>query len=69
MNLLDQIPAKARKWVYGLLGTAAAIEAALDLVGWGVVDGVLESKLVTVLTALGFGMAFKKTTDVVVVRD
>lgn len=64
MTIIDRIPARYRKAVYGVIGGAYAVETALDLVGWGVVDETPQQKIVTVLTALGFGLAFRKTTDV-----
>lgn len=63
MNLFQKIPSKYRKFVYGTLFTAYSLETALDVVGWGFVDETPQQKIVTVLTALGFGMAFVKTTD------
>lgn len=68
-ELIDSIPAAARKWIYGVLGVVHGTEVALDLVGWGLVPDELQLKVITVLTALGFGLAFRKTTDEIVVRD
>ena len=55
------IPAKARKVVYTALATAYATEAALDLVGWGLVPDAAQGKFVIVAGALGFTLAAGNT--------
>lgn len=52
-NLAQAIPAKARQWVYGLLGTLIPLEVIFDVIPAGV-----ETKLVAVLAVLGFGTAW-----------
>lgn len=57
----DLIPAKARKVVYSVLATAAAVELALDLAGWGLVPADAQGKFVIVASALGFTLAAGNT--------
>ena len=51
-TLAQSIPAKVRTFVYSLLGTLVGLEAIFD-----VVPDVLEGKLLSALTVLGFGVA------------
>lgn len=67
MNILDSLPASVRKVIYGVVGTAFTIESTLDAFDAGVLDSRPQGIAIAVLSALGFGMAFRKTTDVVVV--
>lgn len=59
MKLADLLPAKARKAVYLILGTAVGLEAV-----WDVVPAVLEGKVLSTLVVCGFGMAFANTNKV-----
>jgi hypothetical protein len=62
--LAEYIPAKVRKVIYSVLGTAVGLEAIFDIV-----PDVLEGKLLAALVVLGFGLALKNTTDITVVSD
>ena len=59
--LHDLLPPKARKTVYGILGTISAIELTLDGFGAGVVAERPQGIAFAILTVLGFGMAFSNT--------
>lgn len=59
--LHDLLPPKARKAVYGILGTIATIELTLDAFGSGVVPEQPQGIAFAIATALGFGMAFSNT--------
>lgn len=61
MNIVDQIPPKARRIIYRVLAIATAVELALDNVGWGLIPNDLQAKLVSILVALGFGLALRNT--------
>jgi hypothetical protein len=52
------IPAKIRGVIYTLIGVAVALEAI-----WDLVPDVLEGKVLTSLTVLGFGVALGNTSD------
>ncbi len=69
MLLTEYIPAKARKVIYSTLFTANAVEGVLDGFEVGLVDSKTQGIILGVSTALGFGLAFKKTTDITVVAE
>ena len=50
------LPAKVRRVIYVVLGTAVGLEAV-----WDVVPDVLEGKLLATLSVLGFGLAASQT--------
>lgn len=52
INLAQSIPAKARTFIYSVLGTLIGLEAIFD-----VVPDVLQGKLLAALSVLGFGVA------------
>lgn len=56
MKPADLIPAKARAAIYSVLGAAIALEAI-----WDLIPSVLEGKVLTTLTVLGFGLALGNT--------
>ena len=62
MSIKNLIPAKYRKAIYTALATAYATEAALDLVGWGLVPDTVQGKFVIVAGALGFTLAAGNTS-------
>ena len=55
-QIAQWIPAKARAAVYALLGALVALEAV-----WDLLDDGLETKLLSSLTVLGFGLAVSQT--------
>jgi hypothetical protein len=59
--LHDLIPARARKAVYGVLGTIAAVELTLDAFDVGLVAEKPQAIAFAVASVLGFGMAFSNT--------
>lgn len=58
------LPAKVRKYVYITLATALGLEQIFD-----VVPGPYEGKVIAALAVLGFGLAAKNATDVLVISD
>ena len=61
MNILDRIPAAARETIYGVLGFAFTVESTLDVFDYGLVPSKPQAAAIAVLSALGFGMAFRHT--------
>ena len=61
MNIATRIPPKIRKTIYAVLGAVAAVELALDGVGWGLIPDEPQGKALSVLAALGFTIAFTNT--------
>lgn len=59
MNILDRIPAGAREVIYGLLGFAFTVESTLDVFDYGLVAEKPQAAAIAVLSALGFGLAFR----------
>ena len=57
----DIIPAKARKTVYGVIGTVAAIELTLDAFDVGLIPEKPQAITFALLSVLGFGLAFSNT--------
>lgn len=56
--LHDILPPKARKVVYGALGTVNVVEGALDGFNAGFMSARVQGIVLAVSSALGFGMAF-----------
>jgi hypothetical protein len=61
MNIATKIPPKIRKAIYAVLGVVAAVELALDGVGWGLIPDEPQGKALSVLAALGFYIAVSNT--------
>lgn len=57
------IPARIRKWIYGVLGTLITTEIVLDGYGYGLVPEKPQQAAIAVLSALGFGLAFSQVHD------
>lgn len=64
MNVLDRIPASVREWIYGILGLAFTVESTLDAFEAGVIEPRPQGIAIAVLSALGFGLAFRHVPDV-----
>lgn len=56
MNLATRIPVRIRQTIYTVLAAAIAVEAV-----WDVVPAVLEGKVLSTLSVLGFGVALGNT--------
>lgn len=59
MNLIDKIPPSVREWIYGILGLAFTVESTLDAFEAGVIEPRPQGIAIAVLSALGFGLAFR----------
>lgn len=62
-KLSTLIPARARKAVYAVLGTAYTVESVLDGFDYGLIPAKPQAAAIAVLSALGFGLAFTQTRD------
>ncbi len=62
IELLDMIPSKVRKAMYGIIGLAFTVESTLDGFGAGVLDARPQGIAIAVLSALGFGTALRHVT-------
>lgn len=63
VNLAQAIPVKVRNVIYSVLAAAFAVEAALDMFGYGLVDEQPQAAAFAVLGALGFGIAQANTNS------
>jgi hypothetical protein len=61
VSLAQAIPVKIRNIIYSVLAAAFAVEAALDLFGYGLVNEQPQAAAFAVLGALGFSIAQANT--------
>lgn len=59
MNILDSIPPKARRLIYGVLGTLFIVESTLDAFDSGLVDPKPQGIAIALCSALGFPLAYR----------
>jgi hypothetical protein len=62
--LTDLLPAPVRKWIYATLATVSTIEGVLDAADAGLIPERVQGIALGIATALGFGLAFARVTDV-----
>jgi hypothetical protein len=64
MLLTDYLPAPVRKIIYSTIATVATVEGVLDAAGSGAIPERAQGIALGLVTALGFGLALSKTTDI-----
>lgn len=63
MNILDKLPPAVRETIYAVIGTAFIIESTLDGFEAGLVEPRPQGIAIGLLSALGFGLAFRHVTN------